>query len=191
MEVYKYNTASSTYGVPFDWDDKDVNSDYLDEIVETYFDERARVGEHWQPPFFGIVNARKKLADLGSLVSDGVLVFSQRAVDVLQPLLGNGVELLAYPTEVGAYYLVNVLDEGAYLNREQTDCDRIMPDGRCAGINKYVFHADRLRDKHIFRVSDKLTSRFVSGEFITACRKHNLTGIDLTDRSKVWDSAIA
>jgi hypothetical protein len=189
MEVYKYITDSNAYSVPFDWDDDDVNSDYLDEIVETYFDGKARASEHWQPPFFGVIDPRKKVADLGSLVSDGVLVFSQRAVDILQPLLGTEVELLPYPTEVGTYYLVNVLDEKEYLDRARTDCDRIMPDGRCAGINKYVFHANRLSGKHIFRISDKLTSRFISGEFIAACRQYKLTGIDLTEEAKVWDSA--
>ncbi|TGE07766.1 imm11 family protein [Hymenobacter fodinae] len=188
MKVYKYTTDSDAYSVPFDWDDDDVNSDYLDEIVETYFDGRARASKYWDPPFFGILDPRKKVADLGFLVSDGVLVFSQKAVDALQPLLGTEVELLPYSTEVGTYYLVNVLDEGEYLDRVHTDCDRIMPDGRCAGINRYAFHANRLRGKHIFRISDKLTSRFISGEFVEACRQHQLTGIDLTEESKVWES---
>ncbi|TGE07765.1 imm11 family protein [Hymenobacter fodinae] len=191
MEIYYYNTNVADYSVPFDWDKNNDHIDYIDEIVETYFDTKERVGKHWQPTFFGVIDTREKIADLGSLVSDGVLVFSQKAVDILRPLLGKSVELLPYKTEVGPYYLVNVLDEGEYLDRERTESDEILSDGRCVGINKFAFHADRLRGKHIFRISDDPVTRFISGEFVAACREHGLSGIYLNDQAKVWDSATA
>jgi hypothetical protein len=191
MKVFKYDSDANNYSVPFDWDDEDVNIDYVTEIADEYFKKRARVGKHWSPTFFSVVDPRKKLPDLGALTGDDQMVFSQRAVDALSPLLGESVELLPYSTEVGTYYLINVLDVGHYLDRERTHCREIVPDGRCAGIIKYVFNADLIQGKHIFRIPDKLTARFLSEEFISTCRKHNLTGIDLTDEAKVWDSATA
>lgn len=192
MQVFEYREKANTHSVPFDWDENDVNIDYLlDEIVETFFENRKLVGDNWKPIFFGVVNRKQKLGDLGSLVRDDVIIMNQRAVDLLRPLIQGSVELLPYETEVGIYNLVNVLDEGDYLDRTKTDCNRILSNGLCAGINKFVFNADAIRGKHIFRIPDKPTTRFVSDEFIETCRLHKLEGIYLTDKVKVWDSAEA
>ena len=107
------------------------------------------------------------------------------------PLIKDSVELLPYPTEVGTYYLVNVLDEGNYLDRNRTECDEILPNGHCYGINKYVFNEKALQGKHLFRIPDDGVIRFVSGEFIDTCKQHKLQGIYLTDSVKVWDSETA
>lgn len=189
MQIYKFVEDSDQYSVPFDWDNDDINIDYVSDIVDTYFDANQRVGGMWQPAFFGTINPRMKVGDLGTLAGSERLVFNQRAVDVLGPLLGESVELLPYPTEAGNCYLVNVLDVGNYLDREQTKCREILPSGLCIGISKFVFQADLLRDKHIFRIPDSPVFRYVSGEFVAACRQHGLTGIDLTNQAKVWDSA--
>lgn len=191
MEVYRFDTDDDTYSIPFDWDDDDKNIDYVDQIVDEYFDTQTRVSDKWQPTFFGIVNPKQKVANLGTLVSSNVLVFDQRAVDVLQPLLGASVELLPYETEVGIYYLVNVLDAGDYLDRQRTECREIRKNGTCYGITKYVFQADLSQGKHLFIIPDTSLSRYVSGEFIAACRQHDLKGIFLTDKAKIWDSAVS
>lgn len=104
------------------------------------------------------------------------------------PLMKNSIELLPYPTEVGTYYLINVLDEDEYLNRELTVCGRRMPNGICRDITKYHFHQDMLINKHVFRVPDRPLTRFISGEFVDICKKHELQGIYLDDSVKVWDS---
>ncbi|UOQ74802.1 imm11 family protein [Hymenobacter cellulosilyticus] len=189
MQIHKFIEDSDQYSVPFDWDDDD-NIDYVSNIVDTYFDKYQRVGDNWQPTLFGIIAPRVKVGDLGTLAGSERIVFSQRAVDALRPLLGTSVELLPYPTEIGTYYLVNVLDVGDYLDKNRTKCREILPNGLCAGISKFVFQADLLRGKHIFRIPDSPVFRYVSDEFIAACRKHNLTGIDMTEEVKVWDSAI-
>jgi hypothetical protein len=188
MRVYKFIENSNTYSVPFDWDDDDQNSDYIDEIIRDYFDAKRRVGAAWQPSFFGVVNPKQKLGDLGSLVGNDAIVMSQKAVDALRPLIEHSVELLPYDTEVGPYYLVNVLDEGQYLDRDKTDCDRRLPNGLCAGINRFVFDASKLQGKHIFRIPDSPVFRYVSDAFIDACQTHGLQGIYLTDKAEVWDS---
>jgi hypothetical protein len=189
MQIYKFIEDSDRYSVPFDWDEEDNNIDYVSDIVDAYFDKKQRVGDDWQPAFFGTIDQRMKVGDLGTLAGSERIVFSQRAVDVLLPLIGESVELLPYPTEVGTYYLVNVLDVGEYLDRKQTNCREILSNGLCAGISKFVFRADMLRGKHIFRIPDSPVFRYISDEFITACRQHKLTGIDLTEEAEVWDSA--
>lgn len=187
MQVYEYSEDSNVYTVPFDWDD-DVNIDYVRNIVEEYFDKNQPVGNHWQPPFFGVVEKTMKTGDLGILSGSEMIVFSQRAVDTLSPLIQRNVEFLPYPTEVGTYYLINVLDEGNYLDRKLSDYDEMLPNGLCFGINKYVFDAEKLQHKHIFRIPDDPVTRFVSGEFIATCKKHKLRGIYLDDSVKVWNS---
>ncbi|TGE07768.1 imm11 family protein [Hymenobacter fodinae] len=189
MQIYKFIEDSDQYSVPFDWDDDDNNIDYVSHIVDTYFDKHQRVGDNWHPPFFGVIDPRVKVGDLGTLAGSERIVFSQRVVDVLQPLLGDSVELLPYPTEVGTYYLVNVLDVGNYLDRKQTKCREILSNGLCAGISEFVFRADLVKGKPIFRIPDSPVFRYVSDEFIAACRKHKLTGIDMEEGNKVWDLA--
>lgn len=188
MRVYKIVENANSYSVPFDWDDDDRNSDYIDEIIKEYFDKKLRVGNKWNPNFFGVINLKQKVGDIGSLAGNDAIVMSQKAVDVLRPLIGESVELLPYQTEAGPYYLVNVLDEGEYLDRQKTDCDRMLSNGLCAGINKFVFDRNKLIGKHIFRIPDSPVFRYVSGNFIDMCRQHGLEGIYLTDKAKVWDS---
>ena len=191
MQVYQFIENANTYSVPFDWDEEDKNIDYLlDEIVEKFFDENKAVGKAWQPSFFGVVNVQKKLGALGSLVRYDIIVMSKSAVNILYPLIQNSVELLPYETEAGPYYIINVLDKGEYLNRKATDCDRILANGLCAGINKFVFDQNKLIDKHIFRIPDRPTTRFISSEFVEACRRFNLEGIELGNKVKLWDSEV-
>jgi hypothetical protein len=188
MQVFNYQEKANDFSVPFDWDAEDYNIDYLvDEIAEKFLGERESVGNAWRPTFFGLVNLKQKLGDLGSLVRDDIIIMSQKAVDTLRPLIQASVELLPYKTEVGLYYLVNVLDEGDYLDRAQTECDRILPNGLCAGITRFVFDANKLKGKHIFRIPDRPTTRFISGEFVAMCRQHGLQGIELTDKAKLWE----
>ncbi|RYF74600.1 MAG: hypothetical protein EOO39_08325 [Cytophagaceae bacterium] len=191
MKVYKLEENANKFSVPFDWDEEDISIQYVRKIVESYFDTNRRVGKNWQPTFFGIVEKKMKLADIGTLSGSEMVILGQKAVDALLPLINGSVELLPYPTEVGTYYLVNALDEGDYLDRKRTDCDEILPNGHCFGINEYVFKESALQGKHIFRIPDDAVTRYVSGEFIDTCKQHKLQGIYLTDSVKVWDSETA
>lgn len=188
MQVFQFVEAADKYSVPFDWDKDDDNIDYISHIVESYFDTKRRVGANWQPSFFGVVNKKQKVGDLGTLIGGEQIVFSQKAVDILMPLIKDSVELLPYPTEIGTYYLINVLDEGPYLDRQKTNCDEVLPNGNCFSINKYVFVESMLVGKHILRIPDDAVTRYISGDFIEACRENNLQGIELDDKVKVWDS---
>jgi hypothetical protein len=188
MQIFELLENSNLFNVPFDWDEDDRNISYIRGVVEHYFEENRRVDDKWNPQFFGVLEKRMKVGDIGILSGSEMVVFSQRAVEKLMHLLADSVELLPYPTEIGTYYLVNVLDEGDYLDRQRTDCDEILPNGHCFGINRYMFVEERLRGKHIFRIPDDAVTRFVSGEFIEVCKQHDLQGIYLTDRAKVWDS---
>jgi hypothetical protein len=189
MQVYKFVEASNEYSTPFDWDEDDDNIDYVSNVVDTYFDANQRVGANWQPAFFGVVDQRLKVAELGTLAGSERIVFSQRAATLLMPLLGESVELLPYPTELGTYYLVNALDVGDYLDRERTACREVLDNGICFGITKYAFHEQLLRGKHIFRIPDDPVFRFVSGEFMALCQQHGLVGIAANASTLVWDSA--
>lgn len=188
MEIYEYVENANVYSVPFDWSENEESADYVSTIVDHYFGTGTRVGSDWQPNFFGIINKKQKIGDVGSLSSDESIVISRKAADVLEPLIAKSVELLEYPTEIGPYYLVNVLDVGDYLDRAKTDCDRILTNGLCSGINKYVFKKELLVGRHIFSIPDMPGYRYVSGEFIEMCRKNNLQGIHLDESVKVWDS---
>lgn len=187
MKVFEFRENANLYSVPFDWDNDD-NIAYIDNVIENYFDKGMRVGRQWSPPFFGVVNKLQKVGDLGTLSGSETVIFSEKAVDVLMPLIKDSVELLSYPTEIGTYHLINVLDKGNYLDRLRTDCDEILSNGNCYGINRYAFDEQALQGKHIFRIPDDGVTRYVSGEFIETCKRHNLQGIYLTDKVKLWES---
>jgi hypothetical protein len=141
MEIYQFRTNINEYSIPFDWNNGRINYKYIKQIVDTYFHANTRVGNNWNPNFFGVVNKNQKIADVGSIVSDRAVVLSSKAITFLKPLLHNS-ELLPYPTELGDYYLVNVLNEAPYLDRNKSSYDRRLNNGLCAGISNYEFYPD-------------------------------------------------
>ena len=158
MTIYKYICDSDTY-----------HSLILDKS-ETYnlFDQfnGTSIIKSWISVTVHIY--RTKLAGDFPHLTSHVPVFSQRAVDVLSPLLEGNVEVL--PIECPDYkkkrfFAIHVLELLDCLDYLRSTITRF-PSGGIMFIDRYVFKPDIVQDKHIFRILEApLKGVFVSQKF--------------------------
>ena len=117
----------------------------------------------------------------------GVMVFNQKAVDVLKYMMGESVEILPVNVEDAddKYYAINVIDVGDYLDYEKCEF-RYYKDGTIMRIEKFAFKTELIKNKHIFKISlYPGIYIFISDEFRNAIRKARLKGFEFTE---MWDS---
>jgi hypothetical protein len=108
-------------------------------------------------------------------------VFSQRAWDLLGPLIASSVEALPIIHPSGKrYYIINVLDVIDCLELERCETNRnsgSLKDDFSA-IYVYAFKEDMIRDKHIFKAPQtKYLEEYVSEEFKRVVEKNGLVGL--------------
>lgn len=124
--------------------------------------------------------------ELGDAPGFTIPVFSQKACDVLMPLISHDVEFLPLLCSRGNFFAVNVikvLDVIDYSNsifRKYSDGKRIMT------FQKYSFRScNALNESNIFKIIDEPTRRaFVSEQFKKTIEENELKGFNL---KLVWD----
>lgn len=105
-------------------------------------------------------------------------VLSQRAWDVLRPVIGNVCEalLIRHPTEE-PFYIINVLDIVDCLDEEKSEVDRYS-DGRIRRVLRFCFKRNMLAGKHIFKTPRKSgRDLIVSEEFRRLVEQNELKGL--------------
>ena len=146
-------------------------------------------------------NGSKKLADwsprrvepieidleLGDAPGFTIPVFSQKACDVLVPLMEHDVELLPLTCSKGAFFGVNVTNLLDVIDYENSVFRRFSDGKRIMAFQKYSFRVCNALNKcNIFKITDEPTRRaFVSDRFKTAIDKNGLKGFSLR---LVWDN---
>jgi hypothetical protein len=122
--------------------------------------------------------AKQKLGDFPSLFGIGSPVFSQRALEALQPLISKFAEALPLGSFTGQeYFVIHLLEETDAL--DETKSKFLMVDGRPAkgSILEYSFHEKLLAGRHIFQIPQlKNRPPLVSKEFKTAIEANGLIG---------------
>ena len=124
--------------------------------------------------------------EIGDAPGFTIPVFSQKACDVLMPLIAQEVELLPLSCSSGIFYGVNVIkvldvvDYNSSIFRKFSDGKRIM------AFQKYSFRlCEELEKSNIFKIIDEPTRRaFVSEHVKNAIEKNELRGFNLR---LVWD----
>lgn len=118
-------------------------------------------------------------------------VFSEEAVQVLQPLMQGKVELLPLITEKGKkYYAGNVLNVIDGIDEKNTEVKRSRS-GAIMKYNKFSFHQGVVEGQDIFKVlhlenkNPMNTKVFVSDQFRDKVLESGLKGFDFIE---VWDS---
>jgi hypothetical protein len=138
----------------------------------------------WELPPLDIHGKSKKLGDFVGWSLQAPIV-SERARDVLEPIVGDAVQFVRFHELRGKpYYGINVLRvERSYLDVERSKCNP-RKNGEIAVCLQYVFRDD-LPDElpAIFKIHPE-SSVFVTRRFAEAVVEHKLTGFCLQDPGK-------
>lgn len=114
----------------------------------------------------------------------GALIFSLRAVNLLQPLLGSAVEvksLIHKPYPIAAINVLNVIDCIDHVNA----LAETLPSGTIIGYEKFAFIEEKLIDQHIFKIQNFGKTMYVSDEFRECVTENKLKGFRFQE---LWDS---
>jgi hypothetical protein len=108
------------------------------------------------------------------------LAFSDRAAEVLGPLVGDVIELLPLAYDgPGHFQVVNMLDIVDCLDEEQSTLDHYST-GRIASVKKYVFKPGSTDGHHLFKCKPWGLHDLVSAEFKALVEEKSLIGAYFT-----------
>jgi hypothetical protein len=131
----------------------------------------GRVTSDWAPPKYRIVGG----AAWPDWMASWVPLWSERAVEIMQPLVSDACQLIPWVSESGrAYSLVNVL---AVIPRAEWHCeDSTEYGGQFASAN--VITLDTKTLPPIFRMEDYSGKTFVSDQLARRSFESGLTGVE-------------
>jgi hypothetical protein len=127
----------------------------------------------WKPA--RVRKNRGKPVDIIGLMG-AALAFSDRAVEVLAPLIGDVIELLPLTYDgPGRFQVVNMLDIVDCLDEERSSIARYS-DGGIMLVEKYVFKPGSTDGHHLFKCKQCLLHDLVSADFKALVEKTGLVG---------------
>ncbi len=102
---------------------------------------------------------------------------------ILKPVIGYCCEVLpvVYPTG-GSYFIVHVMETIDCLDLTRSEVRRSKIDGRINRIFKYVFEAEKLRGKHIFKLPREHGRELIVDDvFRKVVESNNLVGLQFKE----------
>lgn len=158
----------------------DFPGNYL-ELLEA-FKSGGPIDDLWVPLsvhlFEDAGEEAKPLGDFPSLFAGVPPVFSKRAIKVLNPLIGDSIEVLPLVGLEGNFSVINVIDVIDCLDRQRSEYVRFENSEKIMYIEHYVFQEDCVENKHIFRIPEEIVSAvFVSDAFKTLVEQNRLEGL--------------
>ena len=134
-----------------------------------------RMAAGWRPLTVQVHKGNRS-GDFPSLASH-VPVFSRKALDALQPLIGDTVEVLPLKCSSTDLFAINVLMITDCFDESNASFERDQG-GDVFYISRYAFDEQCLRGKHIFKIRQApLHDVFVSEEFKQAVEQNGLQGL--------------
>lgn len=175
MKVYELDFVHETYQHITPVTDEDM------EKIAWMFGEPVGT---WEPMLMRVVpeTAGRLTSDFPHLTASLPAV-SERAAEVLRPLIADHVEFLPLICPDGTYYALNVITEVDALDEEHSDLvhDKY---GNLAKIRRYQFVPDKCQGIPVFRIPQDVIP-FVTAPFVEAVEKAELTGFRFV---LVWES---
>ncbi|HBA85379.1 MAG TPA: hypothetical protein DCZ95_14930 [Verrucomicrobia bacterium] len=167
---------------------KYVTSCEKDLVLRTelsYFDNHfvgLSMREQWNPPPLRIVGKSKRIRDFVSWMRAAPVV-SQRAQDVLFPLIGPYVEFLPLiEIRRKSFFAINVLNIVDCLDKERSVIHYATDDPQhILSIPVYVFRESAIPKSPLFKIPEDTGSVFVTQPFVDTVIKHALWGIGFAD----------
>jgi hypothetical protein len=142
--------------------------------------EGVRCADWWQPVPIRwkpsrVRKNRGKPVDIMGMMGHG-LAFSDRAVEVLTPLIGDVIELLPLAYDgPGRFQVVNLLDIVDCLDEERSSVARYS-DGEIMLVYKYAFKPGSTEGHHLFKCKQCLLRDLVSADFKALVEESGLVG---------------
>lgn len=111
--------------------------------------------------------------------------FSQRAVTALRDLLEPNGELLPLDTDVGNFFVFNILSKSEAFDRDRAIAKFVPESAKetAFSIDRYEFHEDLIGKHDIFRIREYPPGVYVSEEFRNRAQAAYLNGMNFI---KVW-----
>jgi hypothetical protein len=173
MNLYVYRPDSNYFaGIGFSLQDDE-------RVVDAHFTD-SRVGDEWIAPVARVYKEDPEpQGDFPTVYNYGKIpVVSQRAWDVLRPLIGYCCEALPIIHPTGKpFYMIHVLETIDCLDEERSEVKRFT-DGGIMRILRYSFKEQMLEGKHIFKLPVTSSSGlFVDEVFRSAVERNELKGL--------------
>lgn len=177
MDIYKFDLDSNKYhGLVY------PESTIDDNVFDTL--EGQSVINTWNTVVMEVEETQEK----GDFPSFDVPVLSEKAWNVLQPLIQNDVEALPITVEKeyfgemgGTYYALNILSIVACLDEEKSEFYRYSHGG-IMEVTKHVFLPEKLEGIHIFKIMAEGAvfshyDFYISEDFKNLVEQNNLKGL--------------
>jgi hypothetical protein len=144
-----------------------------------------KVFYHWTPPPIRIQGKSKGLRDFVSWMLSAPVV-SQRAKEVLEPLISPYVEILPLIQLRGKqYYAINVLRLVICLDRKRSNIEYSPTDpSGIIYLGETFFLKGRLEDVPLFKIPETRGEVYVTRPFVDLVIKNKLAGAAFADPSK-------
>ncbi|SMP32715.1 hypothetical protein SAMN06265361_10932 [Laceyella tengchongensis] len=165
---------------------------HFEQDYNKYFDKRffevEPMFEFWQPVEVYIIEEGKRKSDCPPFWGCSfALVFSERALGVLEDLVKEKVEALPLVHPEDNYWLIHILHAIDAVDYEKAIVETT-ESGRLIDFEKYAFSKEKVKGEHIFQVylGDQVHPVvFVSDEFKHVVEANRLVGFEFIE---VWDS---
>lgn len=123
-------------------------------VVDVHFTDTPLISQWQVPTAHGFEDNPEVQGDFPSLSNYWKIpVLSQRALNVLRPLLGNSYEILPINHPSGdPFAIVHIMDTIDCLDCDKSELTRDENVGRVSQIHRYALKEEMLSGKHIFKL---------------------------------------
>lgn len=176
MKIYEMEADASGKWVWFFSVDGPVLSNIYEERVELIGQQpRIRIDRNTEST---PRTSRAKLADLSNMNYSPMPLFSEPAKQILGPHFDGLGQWLKLECDEAPYWLFNCTNLVDALDEEHSVLARFRS-GAVMGIDKFMFHPERLRDEMIFKVPQRPgPHNLVTEALVKLVEQHKLTGFD-------------
>lgn len=153
-------------------------------IVQVHFTDRPLADQWITPVAHGFEDNPEMEGDFPSLSNfNEIPVMSQRAWEVLRPLVGYCCEALPIIHPTGKpYFIIHVMDTADCLDCTKSEFTRNATTGRINRIRRYSLKPERLHGKHIFKLPlESGGELIVDDEFRRAVKTNGLKGLQFKE----------
>jgi len=141
--------------------------------------------DSWVKPNLVVINEKGRLKR-GDCPYFGILVFSIFAIEILNDLMKDCVELLGIDCDSGNYKIINLINVVDCLDYSKSVIQRYDDGERISNIKKYAFIPEKIFNQNIFVIPERPRSPvFVSNEFKNRVLESGLKGFKFEE---IWDS---
>lgn len=143
MKIYRYKADPDNYAV-------ELVEDYSDGdwVISSQFNQGRSLASSWEPVEFRPDTPKGKLGDFPK-PHLSIPVFSEKAWEILRPLIVNDTEALPLIGPSGNYFAINVFRIVDCLDLSCAEVTRRL-DGRVAKVVAYCFKPGCLDGLHMF-----------------------------------------